>query len=392
MMHKFKRLLQLPDINKKTVFLWGPRKTGKTYFINHFLGEDHILIDFLKSDVFAEYSLRPSLLRERFEKVSSGGKRKPIVIDEIQKCPALLDEIQWLIENTGQGFLLTGSSARKMKKSAANLLGGRAWRRELRPLTTAEIPDFSLARALKNGLLPSHYLSDSPEEELRGYVADYLREEIAREAVVRNLPSFGEFLRVAAVTSGELIVYNNIAREVGIEARSIRNYFEILEDTLLGFRVSPWTKGTKRKPVETDKFYLFDVGLANYLCRREPVPGTPEYGLMFEQFILMELSAYKSYRDPDMDLRFWRTHTKQEVDFVINDLELAIEIKSGTANQSDLKHLTALYEEKKVGNRIIVCQEKMPRILKDRYGDVLILPWEEFCRRLWSVGIGKVCE
>ena len=387
-MHNFKRLLQLPDISKQTTFLWGPRKTGKSYIIENFLETEAIVIDLLKSDVFAEYSLRPSLLRERYQTVLPNKERLPIVIDEIQKCPALLDEVQWLITNVNQNFLLTGSSARKLKQTQANLLGGRAWRRELKPLVTGEIEDFDLDRALKNGLLPLHYLSDSPQEELRGYVADYLKEEIANEATVRNLPVFGDFLKIAAITSGQLLNYNNIAREIGINNRTVRNYYEILEDTLLGFRISPWTKSNKIKLVESDKFYLFDIGVTNYLSRRISAEGTFEYGFMFEQFIMMELTAYRAYKNPEMEIRFWRTYTKKEVNFVIDDLDIAIEVKaSKNVHQKDLKHLTSLYEDKKVGTRLVISQDKEVRTLNDRYGKIYILPWQEFCKIIWNDGI-----
>ena len=383
--NNFKRMLQLPDISKKSVFLWGPRKVGKSTWIRDSL-TNVVYIDLLRSDVFSEYATHPALLRERYAELTP---RKPIVIDEIQKCPALLDEIHWLIENVGQTFLLTGSSARKLRKQHSNLLGGRAWRREMRPLCFPEIDNFDLQRAIHCGLLPSHYLSEEPEEELRAYVADYLKEEIAQEALVRNLPAFSEFLRVAAVTSGELLNYTNVSREVGVSAKIIRGYFEILEDTLLGFRIKPWSKSTNRRLVETEKFYLFDVGLSNFLIKRKPSPGSPEFGKSFEHYILMELLAYKAYKQPELDISFWRTQQKQEVDFILNDKEVALEIKTNIVHTADVKHMTTLSEDGPIKNRLVVSCDKEKRTLRDRYGTITIIPWKEFLQELWSGNIIK---
>jgi predicted AAA+ superfamily ATPase len=379
----FKRILQLPDLHKQTVFLWGPRKTGKSSWIRDNI-KDAAYIDLLKSDVFAEYAARPSLLRERFK---SATDRSPIVIDEIQKCPALLDEVHWLIENSSRHFLLTGSSARKLRRQHANLLGGRAWRREMRPLCYAENKEMQLERAIINGLLPAHYLSENPREELSAYVSDYLKEEIVQEAGVQNLPAFSDFLRVAAITSGELLNYSNVSREVGVSAKVIRSYFQILEDTLLGFRIQPWSKSKTRRMVETEKFYLFDVGVSNFLAKRSPQPKTPEFGKSFEHFILMELLAYKAYRKPELDIAFWRTLDKKEVDFIINDKELVLEIKSATLTSNhDLMNLRILSEDGPIKTRVLVSDERQMRVVTDPYGEIEIYPWREFLDKLWADG------
>ena len=379
----FTRILQLPDITKQSVFLWGPRKVGKSTWIRQNLTQI-VYIDLLKSDVFTEYASRPALLRERFAEVAAG-ERKPIVIDEVQKCPQLLDEIHWLIENRKQTFLLTGSSARKLRRQHANLLGGRAWRREMRPLCFPEIPEFDLERSILHGLIPQHYNSEYPNEELRAYVADYLKDEIASEAIVRNLPAFAEFLRVAAITNAELLNYSNVAREVGVSPKIVRNYFEILEDTLLGFRIPPWGKSKNRRLVETEKFYFFDVGVSNFLARRAPQLGSAEFGKSFEHLILMELLAYQAYRDPELQLAFWRTSNRQEVDFLLNDKEVAIEIKSSTRiHESDCKFLSVLSEDGPVRKRLVVCFESSPRVIADRYGKIEILPFRNFLNRLWG--------
>lgn len=296
--------------------------------------------------------------------------------------PDLLNEIHWLIENTGASFLMTGSSARKLRRGHANLLAGRAWRYAMTPLCWIETEGFDLEQILVSGLLPPHFLSPDPIQDLRAYVADYLKEEIAAEAMTLNIPAFSEFLRVAALTSGELLNYTNVGRETGVSAKVVRNYFQMLEDTLLGFRVSPWRKSKKRRLIETEKFYLFDVGVANYLARRTPRIGTPEFGHAFEHYILMELKAYQAYRNPELDIRYWRTSTGFEVDFILGDMDAAVEIK-GTrrVHEGHTRGLRALLEEYAVKRAIIVSLEKEPKRLDTTFE---VLPWQVFLEALWS--------
>lgn len=384
----YQRIVQLPDSTIYSSFLWGPRRTGKSHLLRTRYPES-ALIDLLKTDVFAEYSARPALLRERFQNYQSA---HPIIIDEIQMCPSLLDEVHWLIENTPLTFILTGSSARKLRRVHANLLAGRAIRRQLKPLCAAEIgiDSFDLEQAMKAGLLPAHYNAPPSiiSDMLRSYIGDYLRDEIASEAVVRNLPAFSEFLRVAAITSGDLLNYTNVARETGVSAKVVRGYFEILEDTLLGFRIRPWSGRSKRRLIETEKFYLFDIGITHFLSRRVPVPKTPEYGKSFEHYILMELLAYQAYKNPDLDITFWRTAAQQEVDFILGDREVAIEIKSSDrVHEGDLRHLALLAEDGPLKKRIVVSNDTMPRVVSDRYGPITILPWRAFLLELWAGGI-----
>jgi len=374
------RLLDLHLPAKRSAFLWGPRKTGKTYWINEHL-TDTVIIDFLKTDVFADYISRPVLLRERYQEHEG-----LIVIDEIQMVPDLLNEIHWMIENTAATFLMTGSSARKLRRRHANLLGGRAWRFTMAPLTHAETEGFDLEDVAISGLLPPHFLSPDPIQDLRSYVADYLKEEIVAEATIRSVPSFAEFLRVAALTSGELLNYTNVGRESGVSAKVVRNYFQILEDTLLGYRVQPWRKARNRRLIETEKFYLFDVGVANYLARRTPRIGTPEFGHSFEHYILMELKAYKAYRNPELDIRYWRTATGFEVDFILGEMDVAVEAKaSSRIHRSHIRGLTALLEEHAVKQALIVSLEEEPR---RPVPDIEVLPWQVFLERLWSGDLG----
>ncbi len=376
-----RRVLDLRLPPGRSAFLWGPRRVGKSYWIRQQL-PDAPLIDLLQSDVFADFAARPALLRERFI-----DQRHPlIVIDEVQKVPALLDEVHWLIENRQQGFLLTGSSARKLRHGNANLLAGRAWRRQMLPLTSAEVERIDFDRVMASGMLPPHFLSADPLEDLRAYVGDYLKEEIAAEALTANIPAFAEFLRVAAITSSELLNYTNIARECGVSAKVVRTYLEILEDTYLGYRIAPWTKVRNRRLILTEKFYLFDVGVANFLARRQPRPGSSDFGKAFEHFILMELKAYQAYRSPEMDIRFWRTASGLEVDFVLGDFDVAIEVKGGArVHDGDLVGLRALADEHRLRRAVVVCFEREPRKLPP---GIEVMPWQVFLDQLWSSEFG----
>lgn len=371
-----RRLLDLKLPPNRSAFLWGPRKVGKSYWISKTL-PGATLIDLLKTDTFAEYASRPALLRERFS-----DQKGMIVIDEVQKVPALLDEVHWLIENRHSQFLLTGSSARKLRRHHANLLGGRAWRKTMVPLSYREVEGFDLERIMHTGLMPSHYLSPDAEQDLRAYVADYLKEEIASEARAEDIPSFNDFLRVAALNSSELLNYTHTAREVGISQKTIRDYFDILETTYLGFRIPPWKTSKTRRMILTEKFYLFDVGVTNYLARRKPRLGGSEFGKSFEHYLLMELKAFQAYQSPDLPLSYWRTSTGQEVDFIIGDKEIALEIKgSERVHVGDLHNLEAIREDGPVRHRIVACLEKEPRTLEN---GIQILPWKHFLDRLWA--------
>ncbi len=375
-----KRALQIDLPPNRSAFLWGPRKTGKTFWLRQTYPR-HARIDLLQTDVFGEYAARPALLRERFQ-----DHRGMVIIDEVQMVPDLLNEVHWLIENRGLNFLLTGSSARKLRRRHANLLGGRAWRHTMQPLTLLETEGFDLEAVMVSGLLPPHFLSPDPLRDLRSYIADYLKEEIAAEAAVQRIPAFAEFLRVAALTSGELLNYTNVAREAGVSAKVVRSYFQILEDTLLGFRIAPWRKSKTRRLIETEKFYLFDIGVANYLGRRTPREGTPEFGKAFEHYLLMELTAYRAYRNPELDVRYWRTSTGMEVDFVLGEMDVALEIKGARrVHDGDLKGLKALLAEHKVKHPLVISLEREPR----RLGvGIRALPWREFLRELWSGELG----
>jgi predicted AAA+ superfamily ATPase len=306
-----------------------------------------------------------------------------VVIDEVQKIPHLMDEIHWLMENRAYRFVLSGSSARKLKRGDVNLLGGRAWRFELYPLVSSELGEFDLDKAMVSGFLPPHYLSPDSRMDLKAYVHDYLKEEIQAEALTRNLPAFSRFLHSAAATSGMLLNYSNAARESGVSVKTIREYYQILEDTLIGRLLSPWKKAKKRRLIETSKFYFFDTGMVSALLNYQMLtPGTREYGRAFEHFILQECWAYRHYSRKDFPVSFWRTASGSEVDLILGDGEVAIEVKSVEhASGMRLKGLHLFAEEFKPKEGIIVSRAKFPEKINRL---TTVLPWQHFCKKLWN--------
>jgi len=378
----YKRLLTLELSATESCFLWGPRQTGKSTLLKT-LFPKAIYYDLLLSDVYRRLVSAPFILRQECEAldIKAENQQYPIIIDEVQKVPELLDEIHWLIENRGLRFILCGSSPRKLKRSHVNLLGGRAISYELFPLAYAEIEDFSLLKALNHGLLPRHYLHDSPERLIDAYIGNYLEEEIAAEALTRNIPSFNRFLEVAAISNGEIINFNNIAAECGVSAPTVKGYFQILEDTLIGRFLPAFRKTMKRRLIQAPRFIFFDIGIVSQLTRRGEIKeGSELFGKAFEHFILMEVTAYCSYFNRRYPLSYWRTASQLEVDLIVGD-HLALEIK-GTDRVNDryLKGLRAFKEEHQAQG-MIISRDPKPRKTED---NILILPWEEFLRRLWS--------
>ena len=374
------RILNLPKLlDKKSFFLFGPRSTGKSTLIREQLSAGAQLIDLLDGQTFLRLSSDPSLLEDMTAR--SIRDHKIIAIDEIQKIPALLDQVHRMIENNQAKFLLTGSSARKLRAGAANLLAGRAWEAQLMPLTFSEIKDFDLDRYLRFGGLPHVWLSNDQEEELSAYVHTYLLEEIQAEGLVRKIPQFTRFLKVAALTNAKLMNYSEIASDTGIPASTIREYYSILSDTLVGFLVEPWQGSKKRKAIQTAKFYFFDTGVTHTLSGTKSLERNSKlWGESFEHFIAMELRAFLSYQRIKIKLEFWRSVNGQEVDFVIDEI-LAVEVKSTQkVTNSDLKGLKTLAEENKFKQLICVSNDKL-----DRENDgIQILNWQTFLKRLWS--------
>jgi predicted AAA+ superfamily ATPase len=379
----FHRDLTLPKPGTETFFLWGPRQTGKSTLLKKTYPDSRWL-DLLKADEFRRYLTHPERLRQEIETEGSS-PRMQIVIDEIQKIPALLDEVHWLIENRGLHFALCGSSARKVKRGAANLLGGRAMRYELHGLTASELGrEFDLDRMLNRGYLPRIYESSRPKRMLDAYVADYLKEEVAAEGLVRNLPTFSDFLDVAALSDGEIVNFSNIARECGVSSHTTKSHFQILEDTLLGCWLPAYRKRPKRRVIRAPKFYFVDVGVVNRLARRGALlPGSELYGKAFENWVFHELSAFASYQGFDGDLSYWRLASGIEVDFVLGDIQVAIEAKSSARiTRVHLQGLRCLLDDHpRVGRRVVVCRE--PRARKTDDG-IEILPVATFVRRLWA--------
>ncbi len=375
----YKRILTLDKAGRETLFLWGPRQTGKSTLLEQ-LFPTSPYYDLLLSDVVTRLQVRPSLLRE--ELLAKKPPLKPVIIDEIQKVPALLDEIQWLITKKNIRFILCGSSARKMKRTGVNLLGGRALRYQLFPLVSAEIPDFDLIRAINHGLVPRHYLADEPQELIESYLADYLQHEIAAESLVRNLPSFHRFLEVAAFSNGEIPVFSNIASDCGVSPPTVKEYFEILQDTLIGSFCPAYIRRPKRRLVESPKFYYFDVGIANFLLKRGNIrPGSESFGKAFEHFIYQELLSHSHYSRKKYPICYWRTSSQIELDFVLNDAAIALEIKGVPLVQpKHLKGLTAFCEDYKTKKAIVVSLDPKPR----KMGRIDILPWKYFLDQLWN--------
>jgi predicted AAA+ superfamily ATPase len=378
----FDRLLDpAVESRKKSFFLFGPRQTGKTFLLNRVFPRVPYY-NLLLADVFFQLSQRPTRIREEVSALQSRGDQvQPVVIDEIQKLPLLLDEVQYLIDAHSIHFVLTGSSARKLKRGGANLLAGRARTHRLFPLVTKEIPDFDLYRALNYGTLPSIYLSDEPQTDLSAYCGTYLQEEIQSQGAVRRIQNFFLFLETAALTNGELLNFENVARDCAVPPRTVREYYYILEDSLLGQLVQPYRRVRKRKTVSSAKFYFFDVGVGNTLAKRKDVlPKTDSFGKVLEHFVFTELHAYLNYTHDERELSFFRTTSGQEVDFLIGD-ELAVEVKaSENVAERDLRSLKALGEEATLRHKILVCSERAPR----RIGDIEILPIQSFLTRLWA--------
>ena len=379
----FQRRLALPEPGTETFFLWGPRQAGKSTLLRQTY-PDAVWVDLLKADEFRRYVSRPEQLREELEAAGPDPSRQ-VVIDEIQKVPALLDEVHWLIENRGLRFALCGSSARKVRRGAANLLGGRALRYELRGLTAGELGEsFDLDRALNYGYLPSIHGSGQPRRRLDAYVADYLREEVAAEGLVRNLPAFSDFLDAAALSDTSSVNYSNVARECGVSGPTAKAYFGILEDTLLARWLPRWRRRAKRRLAGAPKLYFEDVGLVNRLARRgELHRGSDDYGKAFENWVFHELSACLAYRERDEQLTYWRLPSGIEVDFVVGDMRLAIEAKAtARVTSNHLKGLRTLFEEHPhAGRKVVVSLEPRPRRTSD---GIDVIGATDFAQRLWN--------
>jgi len=285
----------------------------------------------------------------------------------------------------GIRFILSGSSPRRILRGGGNLLGGRALRYELYPLSWSEIPDFDLSRALNHGLLPKIYLSSNPQKLLSAYIGNYLKDEISTEARIRNAASFSSFLEAAAFSNGEMVNFTNIAAECGVTSPTVKEYFHILEDALIGRFLPSYRKKPKRRVILAPKFWFFDLGIAGFLLKRGKVgPGSEAFGKAFEHFIYQEIQAHRSYSDQNYDFHYWRTASGMEVDFILGEHEAAIEVKStSAANSRHMQGLRQFAEEYKVKHLILVCNDPIPR----KVDGIDVLPWNMFLERLWGGGV-----
>lgn len=387
-MKEVKRYLKLKVPLGQSVFLWGVRNSGKsTYLHRHF--PDSVYYDLLQTDVYLRLLKEPFRLREEVLQLSPEDLKKPIIIDEVQKVPLLLNEVHWLIENHKPcHFILCGSSARKLRAAGTHLLAGRAWKTHFYPLVYPEIGNFNLLKALSQGLLPVAYFSKQPRRFLKSFIQDYLVEEIQKEALVRNLAGFSRFLDAMASTHGEMTNFVNISRDCGVDAKTVKEYYDILVDTLVGYRLDPFRKLGKRDVItSTPKFYLFDVGVAGFLQRRNlgALKGK-EAGAAFEHWILTELIAYRGLNDLDFSISYWRTKSDLEVDFILGDGEVAIEVKiSNHVDRRDLRGLEAFIKEHQPKRAYSVSLTPKAKKISLSSGDYVIdLPWQDFIKKLWN--------
>ena len=374
----YRRIFDIENRLDEAMFLFGGRQTGKSTLLKERFPKA-VYIDLLKSDVrnrFKQHTeeFRESLLRYPPETL--------VIVDEIQKVQELLDEVHWLMVEKGLWFILSGSSARKIKKSGANNLGGRAIPETLFPLVSAEIPDFDLERAVQNGMIPRHYAVANARNRMRAYIDLYLKEEIIEEALVQNADEFVRFMEVAAIMDGEILNYENVASDCEVSANTVKAYYKILVDTLLGFEVPAYRKVIKRKLYKAPRFYYFDVGIANHLTKRYHLaPRTPEYGHAFEHLIMQEIAAYLGYTNSDEELTYWHTYENLEVDAVIGDARVAIEIKSKEhIDHDDKKGVTEFAKEHPDTRQIIVSRDRISR----RSGDVDLYYVTDFFKALWA--------
>ena len=369
------RLLDLPAlVARKSHFLLGPRQTGKSFLIRHDLPGARIY-NLLDTATYLALSHTPGRIAQEITP-----RDRLVVIDEIQRLPELLSEVHLLIEERGVRFLLTGSSARKLRRGGVNLLGGRARIKYLHPLTSAELGErFDLQRAVQRGLLPSIYFSDDPRADLQAYTGLYLQEEVVAEGAARNVPAFSRFLRVAALCNGTIVNFTKVASDAQVARTTVHEYFGVLTDTLILHELPAWRQSRKRKPLASSKYYFFDIGVAGSLQNREYRAGTPEFGEALESIVMHELVSYRDYRSGE-SLAYWRSTSGFEVDFIIGD-HTAIEVKATQhVDGRDVKPLRALAEEGRLWRYLCVSLERTPR----RLGQVTVLPWRDFLQALWA--------
>jgi len=369
---------------KSSAFLLGPRGTGKSTWIQEKYVENSIFYDLLNTAELIRLSRDPSLLYQETAHLHPGAW---VIVDEIQKVPALLNEVHRIIEERKLRFILSGSSARKLKESGVNLLAGRALTYNMFPLVSPEVNfEFELEKQICFGMLPAAYLSSSPKKFLQAYTETYLKEEIRAEALTRNFGNFARFLEIAARQNGQLTNATGIARDAGVARQTVQGYFDVLVDTLIGFWLEPWKLKRTTKQVSHSKFYFFDSGVVRALSGRLPYPVTPEEsGPLFECFIINEIRAYLHYTELDFPLYFWRSPNGVEVDIILETSNgfVAIELKNGIRwDKRFNRGMHRLTED--LGKNRISC---FGVFMGDRallIDDVMVYPALDFLRRLWG--------
>lgn len=361
-------------------FLFGPRGTGKSTWLRGEFG-NALYLDLLSPGLYRTLTAKPERLREYLK---GDPEKKTIIIDEVQKIPSLLDVIHQVIEEkTGERFILTGSSSRKLKRSGVDLLAGRALIKTMHPFIASELGGyFEMNTALEYGMLPLVYNSDNKEQTLQAYIDLYINEEVRSEGYVRNMENFFRFLEVISFSNGSVINASEIARESSIGRKAVEGYISILEDILLAFRLPVFTKKAKRHLIASPKFYFFDAGVYKAIRPSGPLDKPEEInGIALETLVCQHLSAWCSYSKEKYGLYFWRTKSGNEVDFVIygNDNIRAIEVKhSRTIRSKDISGLRSFKEDYPMAQCILLYmgEEKIKR------GDILFIPCMEFLKNL----------
>ena len=383
------RIVGLPP--ERSFFLFGPRQTGKSSLISARFGSDAWTVNLLHGEEYARYAKHPSQYRLDAKDKAKSGILK-FILDEVQRVPGLLNEIHALIEQyPDRQFIMLGSSARKLKRGGANLLGGRAVQRHLHPFTFRELGEnFNLDTALRFGTLPPLLGLDEADRQdlLRTYAETYLREEIQMEGIVRNLGGFYRFLEVAGSAVGELLNFSNIARECQLPVRTVQSYYEILEDTLIGFRLLPWLKSDRKRLVAHPKFFIFDTGVTNALNRRLAAPPDPRlFGRLFEQFLVLEVHRAIQYTSSDARCFFWRTNTGAEVDLLLErhgSLVAAFEFKSAQeVSGTDFSGLRSFRSDNPDVPLFVVYRGPHPYTTDG----IRVIPWQQFLEELTTVWV-----
>jgi predicted AAA+ superfamily ATPase len=375
-----KRFLNIQKhLQQKSVLLLGPRRTGKSSFIKTQV-KPELYFNLLETETFSRFAYDSGFLKK-----SITNEHRIVCIDEIQKLPNLMDEVHSLIEShKNLRFILTGSSAKNLKKSHTFLMAGRARQLNFLPFNYNEVKNyhFDLKKFLLYGGLPDAYLSSDPWEELKDYAGTYLTEEIQASAFVRKIENYARFLEFAAHSSGHLLNYESMANDAFIPARTIKDYYQLLEETMIGYNLKPFRKKGSRKEVSTSKFYFFDTGVLNAFVKRKTLlEKTIEFGDLFEHFVFLELKAYQLLNRADWELEFWRTQKKDEVDFILGKGEVIIEVKSSSSFKNEyLNGLKRFKSEYGCKRAILVCQIKEKKIVDD----FEIYPWQDFLDELWN--------